>query len=144
MSATKNNTTEIVKTPKFVDIESPYSAPTVAEIKRNIRYARAAVRDCLLRGETPYASHLFFTQTGILDDNIAKDRTLGINAGKYIIQKLGAMTVVYADLGISKGMEFGIALAEKDGRTIEFRSLGKSWESVFLVHENSHSQSALW
>lgn len=144
MSQTKSNVPELAKALRFVDIESPYSAPTEAEIKRNIRYARAAVRDCLLRGETPYASHLFFTQTGILDDNVAEDRTLGINAGKHIIQKLGAMTVVYVDLGISKGMEFGITLAEKDGRTIEIRSLGKDWESIFLVHENSHSQNALW
>ena len=144
MSTIKNTAAQQVKTTKFVDIESPYSAPTQIEIKRNIRYARAAVRDCLLRGETPYASHLFFTQTGILDDNVAEDRTLGINAGKYIIQKLGAITAVYTDLGISKGMEFGIALAKKDGRIIEFRSLGNEWESIFLIHENSHSQSMLW
>ena len=144
MAAIKTTTAQKLKSTKFVDIESPYSAPTTAEIKRNIRYARAAVRDCLLRGETPYASHLFFTQTGILDDNIAEDRILGINAGKYIIQKLGAMTVVYADLGISKGMEFGIALAKNDGRKIEFRSLGKEWEDIFLIHESTHSQSMLW
>ncbi len=144
MSAIKTTTAQKLTAIKFVDIESPYSAPTKADVKRNIRYARAAVRDCLLKGETPYASHLFFTQTGILDDNIIEDRERGINAGKYIIQKLGAITVVYTDLGISKGMEFGIELAKKDGRRVEFRSLGKEWESIFLIHENTHSQSGLW
>lgn len=49
-----------------VILESPYAG----EIDRNIRYARACVRDSLLRGESPIASHLLYTQSGILDDDI--------------------------------------------------------------------------
>ena len=59
---------------KFVDIESPYSASNHEELVRNIRYARACVRDSLLRGEVPFASHLFYTQGGILDDNVKEER----------------------------------------------------------------------
>ena len=58
------------------------------------------MRDCLLRGEVPFASHLFYTQPGILDDNKPDERVFGIMAGKAIIEKLNATTVVYTDLGI--------------------------------------------
>ncbi len=130
--------------PRFVDVESPYYAPTREGIILNIRYARAAVHDCLLRGETPYASHLFFTQTGILDDNIVAERDLGIRAGKEIIEKLGATTAVYEDLGISRGMQFGIDAAVKSGRPVERRKLGKEWEKDLLRREEEHSQSHIW
>lgn len=129
---------------KFVDVETPYFAPTLEEVARNIRYARACVRDCLLRGEVPFASHLLYTQTGILDDNLWDERKRGIVAGKEIIEKLGAITVVYTDLGISKGMELGLEEAKKSGRTIEYRNLGKGWEAEFSVHENKHSQNIIW
>ena len=81
--------------PRFVDIESPYMGQNEEELVRNIRYARACVRNSLLRGETPFASHLFYTQTGILDDNIPEERQMGILAGKAIIESLEAITAVY-------------------------------------------------
>lgn len=129
---------------KFVDIESPYSGSTAEEVALNIRYARACVRDCLLRREIPFASHLLYTQTGILDDNLPEERQIGIMAGKAIIEKLDATTVVYTDLGISRGMQFGIELAEKSKRQIEYRSLGKDWACEFLRRENGHSQNEIW
>jgi hypothetical protein len=48
---------------KLVIIESPYAG----DVEPNVAYAKAAVLDCLSRGEAPYASHLFFTQDGILN-----------------------------------------------------------------------------
>ena len=60
-----------------VIVESPYAG----DVATNIAYARAAVRDCLMRGEAPIASHLLFTQPGILDDDVADERRLGIEAG---------------------------------------------------------------
>ncbi len=131
-------------TQKFVDIETPYSAPTFQEVARNIRYARACVRDSLLRGEVPYASHLFYTQTGILDDNIPAERERGIMAGKAITEQLNATTIVYTDLGTSRGMEFGIKMAEQSGREIVYRSLGEGWETEFSVHEGKHSHNGVW
>jgi hypothetical protein len=130
--------------PKFVDIKTPYSAPTLKGVLRNIRYTRACVRDSLLRGEVPFASHLFYTQTGILDDNLPDERQRGIMAGKAIIERLGAITAVYTDLGTSKGMEIGIELAKKSGRTIEYRRLGKEWARKFLRQEEKHSQHRIW
>ncbi len=129
---------------KFVDIETPYAAPTADGITKNIRYARACMRDCLLREEIPFASHLLYTQTGILDDNLPHERERGIMAGKAMIEKLNATTVVYTDLGMSRGMEFGIEMAKKSGREIEYRSLGSGWESEFSVHEGNHSHNKIW
>ena len=129
---------------KFVDIETPYSAPTREEVVRNIRYARACMRDCLLRREIPFASHLLYTQTGILDDNVPEERERGIMAGKAMIEKLGATTVVYTDLGVSKGMELGIRMAEDRGRRVEYRNLGSDWEKRFLRREEDHSHNGVW
>lgn len=61
-------------------------------------YAREALRDSLLRGEAPIASHLLYTQKGVLDDRIREERGLGIAAG--LAWGVAEMTVVYADLGI--------------------------------------------
>lgn len=130
--------------PKFVDIETPYNGHTLKDVARNIKYARACVRDSLMRGEVPYASHIFYTQTGILDDNVPAEREIGILAGKQITEKLCAITVVYTDLGISKGMVFGINLAAKMGREIVYRNLGEGWEAEFSVREAKHSHREVW
>ncbi len=130
---------------KFVDIETPYSGNSGEEIRKNLLYARACVRDSLIRGETPFASHLFYTQPGILDDNIPQERDMGINAGKNLIESLpDIITVVYRDLGISKGMQYGIERAGKNGRTIEYRVLGDGWEAKELDVARKHSHALLW
>jgi hypothetical protein len=108
---------------KPVILESPFAG----DINKNIRYARACMRDCLLRGEAPYASHLLYTQLGVLDDNKPDERMLGIEAG-LAIGKYMHRSVVYTDLGISKGMEYGIARATKEKRKVEYRELGKDWD----------------
>ena len=103
---------------KLVVIESPYAG----EIERNVAYARAAMADCFMRGEAPYASHLLYTQPGVLDDNIAGERALGIEAG---LQWAGhAKTAVfYLDHGMSQGMLAAVARHEKNGTPIERRYL---------------------
>lgn len=105
-----------------VILESPYAAATPAEIGRNVIYARAALRDCLLRGEAPIASHLLYTQVGVLNDEIPEDRALGIEAG-LVWGALAQKTVVYVDLGETKGMKVGILRALHEGRPVERRSL---------------------
>jgi hypothetical protein len=70
-----------------VIVETPYAGKShwriIAFFQRtqNRRYARAAVRDSLMRGETPIASHLIYTQPGILRDEIEGERQQGIDAG---------------------------------------------------------------
>jgi hypothetical protein len=71
---------------------SPFAGDSVA----NINYARACVRDALLRGEAPLASHLLYTQPGILDDDDRNERAHGINAGHAWLHLADAV-VAYTD-----------------------------------------------
>lgn len=103
---------------RLVIIESPYAG----DIRRNVNYARACVRDALERGEAPLASHLLYTQPGILRDELAWERQWGINAG-LAWGAVAQATVVYTDYGISQGMQFGIADAQRAGRLVEFRNI---------------------
>jgi len=110
------------KNMRRVVIESPFSGKTPKIEQENIRYARLCVHDCLARGEAPYASHLFFTQPDVLDDDVPKERELGIAAG-FAWGETAELVAVYTDRGISKGMEYGIERARKAGQTIENRTL---------------------
>jgi len=104
-----------------VIIESPYAGYT----DRNLRYLRACMRDCLLRGEAPFASHALYTQPGVLDDNNPHERRLGVEAGFEWHSACDAV-VVYENLGISPGMAEGIQRAKDGGWRIEYRTLW-SW-----------------
>jgi hypothetical protein len=104
-----------------VIVESPFAAKRGSR-QRNVDYARRAVRDCLQRGEAPLASHLLYTQPGILKDSKPDERTLGITAG-LTWGKLADAIVVYEDLGISAGMQIAINYYTGEGIPIERRSL---------------------
>lgn len=95
----------------IVIIESPYAGPDAAAIERNVAYARACVRDSLLRGEAPYASHLLYTQPGVLRDEVPSDRELGITSG-FEFRRLADVIAVYTDLGISPGMQRAIDIEQ--------------------------------
>lgn len=96
---------------------------------RNITYVRHALHDCILRGETPYASHLILTQPGVLDDDNPDERKLGIDAGLEW-GKAAEISAFYLDLGTSTGMIYGMQNAEKALRPIERRNL-EGWENAF-------------
>lgn len=53
---------------RLVILETPFAG----DIKKNIEYARACMKDCFKRGEFPFASHLLYTQEGILDEILQK------------------------------------------------------------------------
>ena len=103
---------------KLVILESPFKG----DVEKNIEYARKCMRDCFMRGEFPFASHLLYTQDGILDDTKQDERKLGIEAG-LTWGSFAYKTVVYTDLGISEGMKEGIKKAKRESRQIEYRSL---------------------
>jgi hypothetical protein len=111
-----------------VVIESPYAGTSrwriVAFVQRqlNKRYARACVRDCLRRDEAPLASHLLYTQRGILRDWIIQERALGISAGHSWIEISDAV-VVYTDRGESQGMRAGVKTAGVYKVPVEYRQL---------------------
>ena len=101
-----------------VILESPYAG----DIDRNIKYARLCVRDSLSRGEAPIASHLLYTQEGILNDNIPEERQLGINAG-LAWKEVATKHIFYIDYGYSKGMEYAKQYATKNNIPIEERRI---------------------
>ncbi len=107
-----------------VILESPYAG----DIEANIEYARRCVRDALSRGEAPIASHLLYTQPGILRDEDPTERQWGIDAG-LAWKAVAEASVVYIDRGVTKGMEYGMAAAKLSGLPVEMRSL-KHAESV--------------
>ncbi len=107
-----------MNTSTLVVVESPFAG----DVSTNIKYARACVMDCLKRGEFPFASHLLYTQTGVLRDNVPSERELGIIAGLAWGERADK-TVVYIDLGVTRGMEFGINAARQVKRPIEYRTL---------------------
>lgn len=118
---------------KRVIIESPYagtapkgSSERVAQTQENVDYLRACLRDSLLRGEAPYASHALYTQPGVLDDDIAEERMHGIHAG-FAWGEVADLRVFYADRGVSSGMHYGLEAAAKLGQPVEYRYLGAPW-----------------
>ena len=108
---------------KLVIMESPYAGRTPEEIARNVDYARRCLRDSLLRGESPLASHLLFTQPGVLRDEIPEERRHGIEAG-LAWGKVAETAVVYTDLGLSPGMIKGIQRHLDNGIPVEYRQIG--------------------
>ena len=111
---------------RLVILESPFAAPTPEGVGHHIAYARACLRDCIQRGEAPFASHLLYTQPGVLRDTVPEERALGMKAG-LAWGPVAHATVVYTDCGVSVGMKAGISRAEKEGRPVEFRTLGQPW-----------------
>jgi hypothetical protein len=89
-----------------VILESPYAG----DVERNRAYLRRCLADSLRRGEAPIASHGLLP--GVLDDDVAEDRELGIAAGLawYVAAR---SCVVYVDHGISPGMRRGIEEARR-------------------------------
>lgn len=92
------------------------------EYAHNERYLAAAMADCLNRGESPYASHRVLTMPGVLNDEVPEQRQAGIMAG-FAWRRAATRTVVYTDLGISRGMRAGLDDAWMFNHPIEFRSL---------------------
>jgi hypothetical protein len=97
-------------------LESPYAG----DVDANVAYARACVRDAVMRGDAPIASHLLFTQPGILRDELVAERKLGIAAGLAWVGAAEAM-VLYIDRGISPGMQQAREIAELAGIPVEER-----------------------
>lgn len=101
---------------KRVIVESPYAG----DLEKNLRYLEDCIRDCIGRGEAPFASHGFYTQW--LDDNEESERKLGIVCG-FSWTPAADLVAFYTDLGISEGMKLGLAHAHTLGVKIELRSL---------------------
>ena len=103
-----------------VIIESPYAG----DVARNKRYLAACVRDSLMRGEAPFASHGFYTQ--YLDDTEPAERNLGMECG-FAWAQGATKRVFYTDLGESGGMYLARGV---DDLPTEDRTIGTHWEQT--------------
>jgi hypothetical protein len=103
---------------KRVILESPFAG----DIQKNIEYARKCVKDSLSKGEAPIASHLLYTQEGILNDDIEEERMWGINAG-LAWKEVANLHAFYIDYGISSGMQYALDYAIKNNIEVIFRKI---------------------
>jgi hypothetical protein len=111
-----------------VCLESPFAG----DVDGNVAYARECLADCLRRGEAPIASHLLYTQPGVLDDGDPTERALGIEAG-LVWGVLADASVFYVDRGVSPGMVQAYRRAVLYGRPIEFRGTAEAIAAARLV-----------
>ena len=107
---------------KRVIIESPFAAANGHTVADHEAYARRCMADSLARGEAPLASHLLYTQPGVLDDTDPEERKRGMEAGFEWTAKAD-IVAIYTDFGISRGMVAGEARAYKHGITVERRKV---------------------
>ena len=103
---------------RLVILESPYAG----EVEANVLYARACLKDSLSKGESPIASHLLYTQPGVLDDLVADERALGIAAG-LAWRRVAESAVFYVDRGWSRGMVAARETYDAEGKPYEERRL---------------------
>ena len=109
-----------------VILESPFQGGLLRRWL-NVRFARACLRDCLMRGEAPLASHALYTQRGVLRDDVPDERKLGIDAGHAWISSADAVVVYLPRHGaVTPGMDIGIKKARAIGIPVEFRRLEAS------------------
>lgn len=114
-----------------VIIESPFAGGFA-----NIKYARRCMRDSISRGESPYASHLLYTQKGLLDDTIPEERKLGMEAANGWLE-VADFIVVYCDLGITGGMLKGIIKAAQLKKEIRRRWINEKRPEEIIDYESN-------
>lgn len=100
------------------------ASPFAGDRDRNDAYLRSAIRDCLSRGEAPFAPHAYLP--AVLDDAKHGERALGMQAGLAWLRQ-AARLVAYTDFGWSPGMESERLYAIQRGVVIDERSLGAPW-----------------
>jgi len=105
-----------------VIIESPCAGANGEQVQRNEDYLHEALLDSIKRGEAPIASHGLLAFSGVLDDANPEERRSGMAAG-FAWYASAERIVVYADLGISPGMEQGIELARHLGKPVDMRHI---------------------
>jgi hypothetical protein len=143
---------------KRIILESPFAGlapgikllPGQTIVESNTTYLRACMRDALLRGESPFASHGLYTQPDVLNDENPEERKLGIAAG-FEWRRTVELTVVYMDRGLSSGMKEGILHTIYlqqicDGKTLSqfiYRWLGEPWSST-LKDERAPCYETKW
>ena len=101
---------------RLVIVESPFRG----RVKLNKLYLKRCIKDCISRGENPYASHGFLTH--YLNDKVPEERRLGIHLGNQW-REVADYTVFYVDLGWSIGMKQALSICKREGHIYRIRRL---------------------
>ena len=115
-------------TGRLVVIESPYAG----DVPANLAYLHQIIRECALRDDSPYASHLMLTEA--LDDLDTHERAVGIELGLRWRRAADAR-LFYIDRGWSPGMLAAKALYVAEGLSFEIRVLGETAFACYPVPE---------
>lgn len=99
--------------------------PAQENDEQSIRYARACLRDSLLRGEAPFSGYLLYFQPNVLSSHIAQEYALAIQATA-AWECVAEAAIIYQDYGITKDMEQGITRSVASQRPIAYRDIGKN------------------
>jgi hypothetical protein len=101
-------------------LETPTSGNRDPEIYE--RFAKACIRDSVLRKEAPLSVFLLYKQSGILYEENPGEKALGkLAASEW--NKLCTKIIVYKDLGVTKEMQRTIDDAIKEDYIVEYRIL---------------------
>lgn len=123
----------------LVIIESPFRGNKNFGQEQNSTYARLCLHDSLMRGESPFASHLLYTQ--VLNEQDLGQRTMGMKRAFKWYRHANLMAV-YRDHGITQGMRKGIRVAKYYNIKIEFRTLADWARAIETGEYNGRSQKA--
>lgn len=115
---------------KRVVIESPLKG----DRELNKLYARVCALHCLIRDESPYASHLFFDHADLLDDAVGAERQLGIKAG-FSWGEAARVRAFYLDLGESEGMKLGRLEAARLMQDVDDRRLFRNMQLSAIARD---------
>ncbi len=88
---------------ELIIVESPYSGETHEQVEKHITYARRCMKHIISQGGCPFASHLLYTQKGILNDSKEAERKKGIQCG-YAWGSQAVGVAFFMDYGMSTGM----------------------------------------
>lgn len=111
-----------------VVIESPYKGG----LGEHLQYLRRAIRACIDRGYSPYASHLMLAFSEVLDDGIPEQREAGIEAG-FAFSGIVDRVIFFMDYGASEGMHFAESRPRENGVFVEIWTIGQNLEPHDLI-----------
>lgn len=111
----------------LVVVESPWRGLANKRLPdpyaKSKHYLRQCLRDCLVRGEIPWASHAVLAWTRALYEEDADQRAEGIQVCKDMIQHHAQKVVLYVDFGITTGMHEALIWARMHGKPTEERRI---------------------
>lgn len=118
-----------------VFVATPLRASARYTQEENSRFAKMCLRDCLRRGEAPFAPHLLYPL--VLHDDRPEERELGISAGLAFLH-VCSRVACYVDRGVSAGMRGELRQALLTATPIEFRRLdGRELPTSRWLHDNA-------